>query len=254
MLDVAIRGGTVVDGTGRPGFRADVGIVDGRIVAIGDLDDDAATRSTPTGRVVSPGFVDVHTHYDAQLFWDPTCSPSPLHGVTTVVAGNCGISLAPVARDDEDFMTRLLSRVEAIPLESLDAGTDVRLEHVPRVPRRRRRRSRSRSTSASSSATRRCAGTSWGRRHRRHRDASTDQLARWSALLGEAIAAGALGFSSSKSRTQLDGDGRPTPPNFAPTTSSSRCRRRPVSIRGRASSTSRSRRRTASTTRAVISR
>ena len=77
MYDVVIRGGTVVDGTGRSGSRADVGIV-------------------------SPGFIDVHTHYDAQLFWDPTCSPSPLHGVTTVVAGNCGITLAPVALDDEE--------------------------------------------------------------------------------------------------------------------------------------------------------
>ena len=76
MYDVAIRGGTVVDGMGRPGYRADVGIVDGRLVAIGTLDDDTRHTIDAAGRVVSPGFVDVHTHYDAQLFWDPTCSPS----------------------------------------------------------------------------------------------------------------------------------------------------------------------------------
>ena len=213
MLDVAIRGGTVVDGTGRPGLRADVGIANGRIVAIGGLADDAARTIDADGRVVCPGFVDVHTHYDAQLFWDPTFSPSPLHGVTTVIAGNCGISLAPIASDDEDFMARLLSRVEAIPLESLTQGLTFGWSTFPEfldvvdgldlavnvgfLLGHSALRRYVMGEAASSDP------------------ASDDQLRRMCALLGEGLAGGALGFSSSKSATQLDGDGRPTPPNFA---------------------------------------
>jgi N-acyl-D-aspartate/D-glutamate deacylase len=213
MYDVAIRGGTVVDGTGRPGLPADVGIVDGRIAAVGVLEDAARQTIDAVDRIVSPGFIDVHTHYDAQLFWDPTCSPSPLHGVTTVVAGNCGITLAPVARDDEDFMTRLLSRVEAIPLECLTQGLTFRWSSFPEFL-----------DVVAGAALAINVGFLVGHSALRRfvmgerassESASDEQLAHKQALLGEAIAAGALGFSSSKSRTQLDGDGHPTPPNFA---------------------------------------
>ena len=122
MLDVVIKGGTIVDGTGGPSQQADLGIRDGRIVAIGKINEDATKTIDASGKIVSPGFVDVHTHYDAQAFWDGTLSPSPYHGVTSVVGGNCGFSIAPLAPDAGEYLMKMLSRVEGMPLESLEAG------------------------------------------------------------------------------------------------------------------------------------
>src|ERR1700757_4612741 len=93
--DVVVRGGTVVDGTGRPGVEGDVAITGGRISAIGKNLDGKETLDA-SGQVVAPGFIDIHTHYDAQVFWDPALTPSSFHGVTTVVAGNCGFLIAPI--------------------------------------------------------------------------------------------------------------------------------------------------------------
>jgi N-acyl-D-aspartate/D-glutamate deacylase len=213
MLDIVVRGGSVVDGTGAPAVRADVGIRDGRVVAVGEVTEGAARELDAEGRVVSPGFVDVHTHYDGQVLWDPTLSPSPLHGVTTVVAGNCGLSLAPVRPEDEDFLVRMFSRVEAIPLASLQQGISFRWKSfgefldvveqggvVANV-----------GFLAGHSALRRSvmgAGAS-------SRPASSQEVADMCAALDDALHAGALGFSSSTATTQKDGDGVPTPPNFA---------------------------------------
>src|SRR5579863_9955814 len=124
MLDVIIRGGDVIDGTGSPRRKADVGIKGDRVVRIGEITEEAAMVIDATGRVVTPGFVDVHTHYDAQVFWDGALTPSPLHGVTTALAGNCGFTIAPLSGDeaDGDYLMRMLARVEGMPLESLRAG------------------------------------------------------------------------------------------------------------------------------------
>src|SRR5580704_13999243 len=124
MLDVIIRGGEVVDGTGSPRRKADVGIKGDRVVRIGEIAEDAVTVVDATGKVVTPGFVDVHTHFDAQVFWDGALTPSPLHGVTTALAGNCGFTIAPLSDDpaDGDYLMRMLARVEGMPLESLREG------------------------------------------------------------------------------------------------------------------------------------
>jgi N-acyl-D-aspartate/D-glutamate deacylase len=213
MLDVLIRNGNVVDGTGAAARPADVGVRDGRIVSLGRTDESARRTVDADGLTVLPGFVDLHAHYDAQVFWDQSLSPSPLHGVTTVVGGNCGLTLAPVEPGDEDFLTRLLARVEAIPVEALTAGVAFRwntfaefLDVVESLPL-----GLNIGFMVGHSAIRRAvmgAGASSDA-------ASPEQLDAMRALLSGAIAAGGLGFSTANVVTQVDGDGRPTPPNFA---------------------------------------
>src|SRR5262245_28965252 len=119
--DIVIKGGTVIDGTGAPGRGADVAITDGVISEIGKgLSGDRELDAS--GQIVSPGFVDIHTHYDAQVFWDPSLTPSSHHGVTTVVAGNCGFSIAPVRPDLVPLLARTLQHVEDMSLDTLTVG------------------------------------------------------------------------------------------------------------------------------------
>jgi len=213
MLDLLIRNGSVVDGTGAPPRAADVSVRDGRIVGIGENDEPARRTIDADGLTVIPGFIDLHAHYDAQVFWDQALSPSPLHGVTTVVAGNCGLTLAPVQPGDEDFLTRLLARVEAIPVEALTAGVTFAwrtfpefLDIVESLPL-----GLNIGFMVGHSAIRRAVMGA----DASAREATPEELDAMRALLSEAIAAGGLGFSTANVVTQVDGDGRPTPPNFA---------------------------------------
>src|SRR5271166_2273853 len=121
--DFIIRDGMVIDGTPMPRFRADIGIKNGRIAKIGRLRaSDAAKNVDASGHIVAPGFVDLHTHYDAQLFWDPYCSISSWHGVTSIVIGNCGFGFAPVRPEFRERAMLTMTRVEAIPLAAMRAG------------------------------------------------------------------------------------------------------------------------------------
>ncbi|HQV58271.1 MAG TPA: amidohydrolase family protein, partial [Ilumatobacteraceae bacterium] len=132
MFDLIIRNGTVVDGTGAPGRQADLGIRDGKIVAIQpSLSGEASEVIDATGRIVTPGFVDIHTHYDGQATWDDLLEPSTNHGVTTLVMGNCGVGFAPVRKGREDWLVQLMEGVEDIPGTALHEGISWGWESFP---------------------------------------------------------------------------------------------------------------------------
>jgi N-acyl-D-amino-acid deacylase len=131
MYDIIIRNGTIVDGSGMPRFRADVGIANGKIAAIGRLHENARETIDADGHIVSPGIIDAHTHMDAQVFWDPIGTCSCWHGITSVVMGNCGFSLAPCAEKDKLLVMRNLERAEDIAPEAMEAGIKWSWETFP---------------------------------------------------------------------------------------------------------------------------
>jgi N-acyl-D-aspartate/D-glutamate deacylase len=212
MLDVAITGGTIVDGTGAPARRGDLGIRGGRIAAIGSVSEAARQTIDARGKVVAPGFVDVHTHYDAQVFWDATLSPSPFHGVTSIVGGNCGFSIAPLSDSAGDYLMRMLARVEGMPLESLRVGVpwDWRSfgEYLDRLERRIAVNA---GFMVGHCALRRVA---MGERAVGH-EATPAELDAMRALLAASLREGGLGFSSTISPTHNDGEGQPVPSRHA---------------------------------------
>ena len=217
MYDVKITNGTIVDGTGAPRFVGDVAVKDGVVVEVSQssLDGDAAETVDATGLLVTPGFVDIHTHYDGQATWDPLLEPSSGHGVTTVVAGNCGVGFAPVRPGDEEWLISLMEGVEDIPGTALTEGIDWSWETLPRVPRRARRRGSSASTSACRCRTARCAAYAMGERGAANEPANPEEIAAMAAIVQEAVEAGALGFSTSRTLGHRAMDGRPVPGTFA---------------------------------------
>jgi len=211
-LDLVVRGGTVIDGTGAPPYTADVAVRDGRVVAVGDIEDAGTDILDADGLLVTPGFVDVHTHYDAQLHWDPTASPASWHGVTTVMTGNCGFTLAPSKPDDLPWLLQMLSRVEGMSAEALLEGVDfaggsvgdflVNLEGRLGVN----------------------VGVNVGhcavRRHvmgddASERSATDSEIAAMQDLVRAALREGAIGFTSSQLDLHVAHDGRGVPSNHA---------------------------------------
>ncbi|HHO52662.1 MAG TPA: D-aminoacylase [Deltaproteobacteria bacterium] len=214
MLDLKITGGQVIDGTGRPAFHADVGIAGGRVVEVGRISGPAGRTIDADGALVTPGFTDIHTHYDGQASWDRELTPSTWHGVTTVVMGNCGVGFAPVRPTDHDRLIALMEGVEDIPGTALAEGLTWewegfpsyldaldRLEHtadmVCHVPHDALR--------VYVMGERAVAGA----------EATDDDIARMRALLSEALDAGAVGFSTGRSDTHRAATGEYTPASEA---------------------------------------
>ena len=131
MYDLIIRNGTIIDGSGDARFLADVAVQDGRIAALGKIEETGRREIDATGKLVTPGWVDIHTHYDGQATWDPVLAPSSWHGVTTVVMGNCGVGFAPVKPQDRNFLIELMEGVEDIPGAALSEGINWEWESFP---------------------------------------------------------------------------------------------------------------------------
>jgi N-acyl-D-amino-acid deacylase len=211
--DVVIRGGTVIDGTGSPGQVADVAVTDGRISEIGTGLSGSRVLDA-TGQVVTPGFIDIHTHYDAQVFWDPSLTPSSFHGVTTVVAGNCGFSIAPVQPDGVALLGRTLQHVEDMSFDTLSVGVpwdefQTFPQYLDAVARR--------GTALNFSCY---VGHTAVRMYvmgddAYERAATADEIARMQSVVAEAMAGGAIGFASSASPTHSGDSGRPVPSRVA---------------------------------------
>ncbi len=216
-LDLLVRGGTVVDGTGAPARTADVGVRDGRVVAVGQIDDgrlDAnATRVLDAdGLLVTPGFVDIHTHYDAQLHWDPTASPASWHGVTTLLTGNCGFTIAPSKPEDVPWLLQMLSRVEGMSSDALASGVSFTGGGIGDfLDGLDGRVGVNVGANVGHCAVRRFVMGD----EASERAATDDEIAAMADLVRAAMREGAIGFTSSQLELHVAHDGRGVPSNHA---------------------------------------
>lgn len=212
-LDLLIRGGTVVDGSGAKRFTADIGIAQGRIVSIGSLHEQAQRTIDADGLIVAPGFIDGHTHMDAQVMWDPLGSCSCWHGVTTVVMSNCGFTLTPCKPADREWYMRSLSYVEDIPTQAMAAGMDWSWETFPEYMAAVERRPKAINYGMyiGHSAVRMYV---MGKRALEEK-ASEDEIQRMTRLVQEGLKTGAMGFSSSRTHTHMTPEGTPVASRIA---------------------------------------
>ncbi|MCB1256605.1 MAG: D-aminoacylase [Microthrixaceae bacterium] len=215
-MDLIIRNATIIDGTGAPGWTGDIGIEAGRIAALSEsgnsIEGSSPQEIDGTGLIVCPGFIDPHTHYDAQLMWDPTGSPSNLHGVTTIIAGNCGFTLAPIKAQDADYTRQMMAKVEGMPLLALETGIDWNWSTFEEyLNRLEGNLGLNAGFLVGHCALRKyvMGDSAVGS------DASEEQLNAMKELLTESIRAGGLGFSTTQARTHSDGDGEPVPSRWA---------------------------------------
>ena len=215
QYDLLIRGGTVVDGTGAPARRGDVGVRDGRIAALGEVPGTAARTVDADGAVVAPGFVDIHTHYDVQVFWDRMLSVSPWHGVTTVVMGNCGFAVAPTRPAHRELILRTLENVEGMSIDAIRAGIGETwpFETIPEYLDAVERRGTAINVAA-------LVGHTAVRMYvmgeeATDRAATDEEIARMRAIVLEGLRAGAIGFATSWSPTHVGYAGRPVPSRVA---------------------------------------
>jgi N-acyl-D-amino-acid deacylase len=195
MHELVIRGGNIVDGTGAPSFTGDIAIDGGVIAAVGVVDEAGEREVDAAGLAIMPGWVDIHTHYDGQVTWDPEVTPSSWHGVTTVVMGNCGVGFAPVRPDGRDFLIELMESVEDIPGTALHEGMDWQWESFPEYLDALDSKERVLDIAAQ---VPHAALRAYVMGERAHDDATDDEIAEMARLTQQALEAGAVGFSTSR--------------------------------------------------------
>ena len=214
MHDLVIRGGMVIDGTGAAPRRADVAVDGDKITAVGDIAAKGRREIDATGLIVTPGWVDIHTHYDGQATWDPVMGPSSWHGVTTAIMGNCGVGFAPVRADAHDFLIELMEGVEDIPGSALAEGIDWKWESFPEYldALESKKRTIDVGVHVPHASVRAYV---LGERCNTDYQPNTDEIAQMAGIVREGVIAGALGFSTSRTLLHKDLKGVHMPGTFA---------------------------------------